>query len=188
MTQLYDAQGQRKYLTELELKAFLKKADETASENLRLLCHVLAWTGCRLSEALALTPESIDTQAGFLIVESLKKRRRGLYRAVPISDGLIADLRRYSAVLEPDSRLWPMARNTAWGKIKEIMLNAGVGEAQAYPRALRHSFGVMAVQRDIPLSQIQKWLGHSSLKITAIYADAVGIEEMRLASRLWLKE
>ena len=45
-------------------------------------------TGCRISEALALTPERVDLTGKAVVVESLKKRRRGVYRAVPVPPGL----------------------------------------------------------------------------------------------------
>jgi len=48
------------------------------------LCAVLYYTGCRISEALALTPRRVDIGDQVVIVESLKKRRRGVYRAVPV--------------------------------------------------------------------------------------------------------
>ena len=41
----------------------------------------LAYAGCRLSEALALTVDRVDLAAGQLVLESLKKRRSGVYRA-----------------------------------------------------------------------------------------------------------
>jgi integrase len=44
----------------------------------------LAYTGCRLSEALALTADRVDLAAGVLTFESLKKRRTGVYRSVPV--------------------------------------------------------------------------------------------------------
>ena len=43
----------------------------------------LAYAGCRLSEALALTADRVDLAAGVLVIESLKKRRSGIYRACP---------------------------------------------------------------------------------------------------------
>ena len=49
----------------------------------RTFCAVLAYSGCRISEALALTSEAIDTAAGTIVFETLKKRKSGVYRAVP---------------------------------------------------------------------------------------------------------
>jgi len=42
---------------------------------------------------------------------------------------------------------------------------------------------VAAVSAGIPLSLVQKWLGHTQLSTTAIYANAVGEEEQSIAPR-----
>ena len=57
--QLFDQQGRRLYLTNEERKAFLKAAAKAPRE-VRSCCSTLHYTGCRISEALALTPKSID--------------------------------------------------------------------------------------------------------------------------------
>jgi integrase/recombinase XerD len=80
---LHTATGARKYLTADERGAFLLVAD-VADRQVRILCMTLAYAGCRLSEALALTADRVDLTAGVLTIESLKKRRTGVYRAVPV--------------------------------------------------------------------------------------------------------
>ena len=52
---LHDAQGKRLYLTADERVAFLAAAAK-AARPVRTLCGVLHTIGCRVSEALALTP------------------------------------------------------------------------------------------------------------------------------------
>ena len=52
-------------------------------------------------------------------------------------------------------------------------------------KGLRHGFGVTAVSKGIALNMVQKWLGHSQLTTTAIYANAVVEEEQSIASRMW---
>jgi hypothetical protein len=37
----------------------------------------------------------------------------------------------------------------------------------------------------IPLNLVQKWLGHAQLSTTAIYANAVGVEEKDIAQCMW---
>jgi integrase len=83
MSELYDATGARKYLTDEERTAFLRQA-EKAPREVRTFCGLLHYTGCRISEALELTADRIDRAAGVVVFESLKKRRKGVYRAVPI--------------------------------------------------------------------------------------------------------
>jgi site-specific recombinase XerD len=74
---------------------------------------------------------------------------------------------------------------TAWRQITAVMRAAGIDGPQASPKGLRHGFGVAAIEAGIPLNMLQKWLGHAQLSTTAIYAEAMGAEEMALARRLW---
>lgn len=84
MEQLYDRRGQRKYLTQHERERCLKAARSTDTP-VRAFREVLAYTGCRLSEALALTPERAGPAAAVLVFESLKKRRRAYFGRSPSS-------------------------------------------------------------------------------------------------------
>ena len=59
MMSLHGPDGGRKYLTADERRAFLAATDR-APRDVRAFCHLLAWTGCRISEALALTAERVD--------------------------------------------------------------------------------------------------------------------------------
>ena len=44
---------------------------------------------CRISEALALTARQIDLSGHVVVFESLKKRRRGVFRVVPVPPELL---------------------------------------------------------------------------------------------------
>ena len=55
----------------------------------------------------------------------------------------------------------------------------------AMPKGLRHAFAIACLDKGLPLNMVQKWLGHSSIETTAIYANAVGKEERKLAAKLW---
>jgi site-specific recombinase XerD len=75
---------------------------------------------------------------------------------------------------------------TAWRKMAALINSAGIPNGpHASPKGLRHGFGVTAVSKGIALNMVQKWLGHSQLTTTAIYANAVGEEEQSIASRMW---
>jgi integrase/recombinase XerD len=189
---LYTPEGARKYVTAGERQAFLHAAEE-AERRVRTLCMTLAYAGCRLSEALALTADRVDLAAGVLVFESLKKRRRGLYRAVPVPPALLEALDLVHGLRELHARrgqgrgvrLWPWSRMTGWRAVHRVMQAAGLEGPQASPKGLRHGLGVAAVSAGIPLNLVQKWLGHAQLTTTAIYADAVGAEEQDIARRMW---
>jgi len=189
---LHTVDGARKYLTAGERDAFLRQA-ELADRQVRTLCMTLAYAGCRLSEALALTADRVDLAAGVLVIESLKKRRTGVFRAVPVPPALLETLNMVHGIRELHSRrgkglgvrLWPWSRMTGWRTVHAVMADAGLDGPHASPKGLRHGFGVAAVSAGIPLNLVQKWLGHAQLTTTAIYADAVGTEEHDIGRRMW---
>jgi len=190
--QLYDTNGRRKYLTPSERHDFIQ-ASHAALQQIRTFCGTLVHTGCRISEALALTADRVDFDDGVLIFESLKKRRKGIYRAVPVPPDFLAtldaihNLRALRSGPEPDrsAQLWLWSRTTGWRYVCAVMEAAGIAGLHATPKGLRHGFGIKAVVSNVPLNMTQKWLGHSKLTTTAIYADATGPEEEQLAERMW---
>ncbi len=180
---LYDPAGHRKYLTEVERAAFMKAAKE-CNADVMTLCWALNETGCRLSEALELTLDHVDFPAGMLVFRSLKKRGAKMHRAVPVSPQLLKAIRRLGE--NSDTKpLWPWCRMTAYRRVKEVMARAGIHGPHASPKGLRHGFGVAALERGVPLNLLQKWLGHARLSTTAIYGNAVGAEERKMASKMW---
>ena len=191
--ELFNTAGKRLYLTDSERKKFLAAADQEERQ-VRTFCYVLAHTGCRISEALQLVGERIDFDAGAIVFESLKKRKRGVYRAVPVPPAVLEmlamvhglkDRKKKAKKDSPPALLWDFGRTTAWKKVLAVMAAAGVKGPQATPKGLRHGFGVAAIQAGIPLNLLQRWLGHAQLTTTAIYANAVGPEERNIAARMW---
>ena len=189
---LYDAEGQRKYLTPAEREQFLKAAEAFPRE-VRTFCAVLTYAGCRISEALALTADRVDLAEGVVRFESLKKRRRGVYRGVPLPSpvldtiNMVHDLR--SAQKRKDRGrsvlLWDWSRAKGWYVVKDVMKAAGITGPHATPKGLRHGFGIKGVTTGVPLNMVQKWLGHAHISTTSIYADATGAEEQKIAERMW---
>jgi integrase len=130
---------------------------------------------------------------GVIIIESLKKRRRGVYRAIPVPPSFLDTLEAVHGLKAlkdgldsgRNVQLWPWSRPTGWRYVCAVMESAGVAGLHATPKGLRHGFGIKAVISNVPLNMTQKWLGHADLATTAIYADAIGPEEKQLAERMW---
>lgn len=129
-----------------------------------------------MSEVLALTAARIDVADETIVFETLKQRRKGIFGAVP-------SLMSYAT--DRGGRLWAWGRTTAWKIIKNAMQEAEIANTLRKPKALRHTFAVEAGQKGIPLSIVQRWLGHARIETTAIYASAIGEEERNLARRTW---
>lgn len=191
---LFGPSGNRKYLNAAERRRFIDAA-RRAPPKIRLFCLTLRWSGARISEVLALTPASIDVESGVANFGTLKRRRRGIVRQVPLPPNLLSDLDRYFGLrrLQGDAecatkRLWCWSRTTAWRRVKEVMAQAKISGSPCMPKGLRHGFGVNAFAASVPPHLVQRWLGHASLRTTAIYADVMGPEERALAARMWTKQ
>jgi integrase/recombinase XerD len=188
---LFGPSGSRKYLNAAEHRRFVKAAQRMSSP-IRLFCLTLRWSGARISEVLALTPAAIDIDSGVACIETLKRRRRGVIRQVPLPPDLLRGLNHAFklriAQRDPQRstrRLWTWSRTTAWRYVKAVMAMAGIIGAPAMPKGLRHGFGVSAFQCNVPPHIVQRWLGHASLRTTSIYGDVIGAEERAFAARLW---
>ena len=188
--QLYNPEGRRLYFTEAERCAFLKAAAWP-----RARCGPSA--ACCMPpvpdlRALALTTDRVDLAGRVIVFESLKKRRRGVYRAVPVPPELLDTLDLVHSLREAQRRgqakalLWPWSRMTGFRRVQEVIAAAGIPAGpHACPKGLRHGFGVQAASKGIALNMVQKWLGHAQLTTTAIYANAIGEEEQRIAARMY---
>ena len=181
---LITVSGERKYLTDAETRAFLAAA-EAFDFDIRLLCQVLVFSGCRLSEALSLSPNSIDLGSKCINIETLKQRKRGVFRQVPIPQTLITEILNLGFIGRPNHPLWPVHRQTGRRWIQQVMTRANIEGVRATSRGLRHGFAISALQAGIPLTMVSRWMGHSRLETTAIYANAMGDEQINFAARRW---
>ena len=189
---LYDRAKRRLYINASERERFLAAALEEPPM-IRSLCLTLVYTGCRLSEALELTPASIQPAAQLITFRTLKRRQAQIMREVPIPPLLARQLTETHGI-DPRSPastpLWedggdPIHRSTAYRWVKRVMAEAEISGAQASPKGLRHGYGVHALRSGVPLNMLSKWMGHAALSTTAIYANASGKEEQEIAARMW---
>ncbi len=126
---LYTPCGLRKYLTAAERDRFMRAAQDCGRNELSTLCLTMAYTGCRISEALALNVASIERDAGFIAVRSLKKRDGAVVvREIPVLAVLLIALGEIHdlAHAHPQRRLWSLSRSQGWRLIKVVMERAGI--------------------------------------------------------------
>ncbi|MGL4580644.1 MAG: tyrosine-type recombinase/integrase [Shewanella xiamenensis] len=187
------------YLTAEERRRFLD-ASALESPSNRMFCHVLHYTGCRPSEALAISPRHVMVENAAIVIRSLKKhkidphgrQKQAQYRSVPpfliehldLVFGLRSQLRRDLVI---DAPLWSMSRPTAYRLVKRVMDRAGIVGAQATGKGLRHGFCVTLVTANppVPLHVISQLMGHRDSKTTEIYLQVLSEERHSLVMNAW---
>jgi integrase len=174
-TESADAE-QTKALTEDELGKLIEKAEP----EWRLFVRLLADTGLRIGEAIALHWGDVDLGRRRLSVRrryykgtfAPPKSRYGR-RDIPLSDGLARELWRLrqvsrsvqdGAAVFPGRGGGPLDASTAFRAVKAACRAAGV--PWAGPHALRHTCATRLFRAGLNAKQVQIWLGHHSPAFT----------------------
>ena len=158
--------------------------DVAKAERDKVVIRVLADTGIRVGELVALRPADLVTmtRGNFLKIQGKGARER----LVPISPGLYRRLQRYADRSRPadtrSDRLFLALRRSVAGDFEPLTVS-GVSQLlkvnaeaarirkRVHPHLLRHSFATWALTRGMNPLTLAQILGHSSLAmIQNVYA------------------
>lgn len=144
------------------------------------LVRFLAFSGCRISEARAVTWADIDTERGEIRVQTAKRKRTSsghLTRQVPI----IPPMRRLLERLRNEQNPKPSdpvcivsecekALTSACGvkngeRLKRVKrgkeVELGIGIERITHHDLRHLFATRCIETGVDIPTVSRWLGHS---------------------------
>ncbi len=168
----YESKDIPVYLSAPEVNAMLEACKDNKRDH--LLINLLWQTGCRITEALKLTKNDIDTYNLIVKVLTEKKRTkkgRPAYRMIPMSAELSNELASYALTENIIDKLFDITRQRAFQIIKSVANRAGINKV--HPHTLRHSFAIHCLFSGVPLPVLQKLLGHSSILTSMIYLRVV---------------
>ena len=143
-------------------------------ENLkqRTIAMLMYGSGLRVSEAVGLLIEDIDSQRMVIRVRHGKGKKD---RYVPLSRTLLEQLRKYWKAYRPDVWLFPgqsknrpITRKAVARAIAEARRKAGMRK-HVTCHTMRHCYATHQLEAGTDLRTIQLRLGHRSLNSTAVY-------------------
>ncbi|MBK7181123.1 MAG: site-specific integrase [Chloroflexi bacterium] len=153
----------------------------------RACLSVIYGCGLRLQEGTGLQVHDVDSERMSLHIRHAKGNRD---RYVPLPDKVLPLLRAYWLTHRHPTWLFPAQTVTAAQEtlspsgvqraFKAALQESGVNKA-ASVHTLRHSWATHLLEAGINLRLIQLWLGHSSLKTTAIYTHLTRPAETQAA-------
>jgi integrase/recombinase XerC len=135
---------------------------------------VLAHTGLRLGELVDLRQDDLDLTGARLRIRQPKGRRD---RIVYLSNLAVQALQRYLTLWPRqlhDPLFWHTADRPAtyyWFQYQLHRLGQAAGVEHLSPHRLRHTFATRLINQGVPITTIQKLLGHRHLSSTQRYAD-----------------
>jgi integrase/recombinase XerD len=144
----------------------------------RALLELLYSTGARISEAVGLDVDDIDTQAR----SAFLRGKGGKQRLVPVGRPAIEALDAYLVRGRPElvrrgrgtpaiflnARGGRLSRQSAWQVLQDAAERAGITAAVS-PHTLRHSFATHLLDGGADVRVVQELLGHASVTTTQIY-------------------
>lgn len=158
----------------------------------RALLLTLWRAGLRISEALALKPRDLDRAQGSIQVLNGKG---GKARTVGLDPMAFAVIDRWldvrgSRQLPASAPLFCTLQGQAMipsyvrALLPRLARKAGLSK-RVHAHGLRHTFAAELAREGVPMNQIQKQLGHSSLAVTSRYLDHISPAELleTIASR-----
>ena len=138
-----------------------------------LLIKTLFQSGARVSEFVGFRVADLFFDEQMVLIE---KGKGGKSRYVPILAELSQELRTHLGSRKT-GYLFETNRHSAYSPrrvqqiVKDVAERAGITK-RVYPHLLRHSVATTLLERGMPIDQIQKFLGHSKLETTQIYAGS----------------
>lgn len=144
----------------------------------RALLEVLYSTGARISEAVGLDVDDVDTQARSVLLRG----KGGKQRLVPIGRPAVAALDAYlvrgrsdlarrgrgTPAIFLNVRGGRLSRQSAWQVLQDAAERAGITSGVS-PHMLRHSFATHLLEGGADVRVVQELLGHASVTTTQIY-------------------
>jgi integrase/recombinase XerD len=159
-------------LSREEEESLIKHAYRMKGER-GLLIKTLFQTGARVSEFVNIKTEDIFFEEQMILIA---KAKGGKSRYVPILPELAQELRthlgqRTVGYLFETNRATRYSPRRIQYIVKETAEQAQITK-RVYPHLLRHSVATTLLERGMPIEQIQKFLGHSKLETTQVYAES----------------
>lgn len=155
----------------------------------RALLELLYSCGARISEAIGLDVDDLDTDAQAVRLRGKGGKERIVPIGGPAADALDAYLVRGRPALAAGSRgsVAPgvflnarggrLSRQSAWQVLASAAERAGIGETVS-PHTLRHSFATHLLDGGADVRVVQELLGHASVTTTQVYT-LVTVNTMR---------
>lgn len=134
----------------------------------KLIISILYATGIRIGEFTKLRIEDIDFEERFITIPAENTKTKA-GRTVWIPQEVLNEIKAYLKLTKKKSgQLFNLTPRRVQQLLKKYSQIAGV---EATPHTLRHTHIVHALLNKIPITAIQKQVGHKRLTTTQIYSD-----------------
>lgn len=160
------------HLTDMELE-LLRNACRTERE--RAIVEFFYSTGCRVSEACNLKKSDLNLETGEVKLLGKGNKERIDY----LNPKTVVALKKYfltrsdngeyvfAIMREPFGKVCPTSLQNLFFELGQ---RAGI-EKRVHPHLMRHTNATLALEKGMPIEEVQRMLGHSKIDTTLQYAE-----------------
>lgn len=160
-------------VTETEARQFMQRVLESKDKRNYAIVILLAYTGLRISESLAIQLDDYNLQTGECIIRNGKGEKQ---RTVYLNSKVIHALRDYLKV----------RKNYLWAEVSPYLFLSKKSEkldrttvnrifqkfnSEITPHDLRHFFCTNAIEKGLSIHEVANQAGHSNIHTTLLYTN-----------------
>ncbi len=185
MIKIQTAYASPTQVTELEVKQFLQKVLESKNKRNYAIVVLLAYTGMRISESLAVRLGDFSLQTGECMIRNGKGEKQ---RTVLLNSKIINALREYLR----DRENYRLAKESDFlfvSKKNKCLERTVVNRIfqqfspKITPHQLRHFFCTNAIEKGLSIHEVANQAGHSNINTTLLYTNP---DKMKLKRKMEL--
>lgn len=172
------------WFTAAEVDAITAAMREAGRESAAVMTELMTWAGLRWGEAAALRGSDVDwlrkvvtvhhvlTQGG---ADKAYPKNSSSVREVPVPGWVVENMAALLVDRDTDARIFVTRRQgralsgANWRREFDEARKVG-GVDHGTPHTCRHTCASWLVQAGVPLYEVQRQLGHSSMQTTQVYA------------------
>lgn len=160
------------HLTDMELELLRNSCE---SERETAIIEFFYSTGCRVSEACDLQKSNVNLATGEVKLFGKGKKERIDY----LNPKAVVSLKKYFLTRSDDSDFVFVNTKKPYGQISTqsmrdifdaIGKRAGI-EKHVHPHLMRHTNATLALEKGMPIEEVQRMLGHVNIDTTLQYAE-----------------
>jgi site-specific recombinase XerD len=176
-------------LSEAEEEQLLSWSWRERSPRDALMLEVMLRLGLRVSEVAGLSIEDLTRDDRERMILRIRKGKGRKDRVLPVPGDLMVKIARYASADREaeEGQPWLFTSRQGDGKLTSRRIQQIVNECvigvglmrDISPHSLRHTCAVRLLRKGASVVEVQKILGHASIRTTQRYLDHISLEELR---------
>lgn len=181
--------SKRTYLSEKELTALMKVklGGNQSLEKVRDIFLFSVYTGLRFEDAQALTMDRLSKDKAGKTFLTIEQEKTNEPLVLPVLEPAVKIVSKYKSSPERKilNKVLPKISNQKLNVYLKVIADLASIDKKLTHHVARHTCATtVLLSNDVPIEVVSKWLGHTNIKTTQIYAKITNVYLQKVANNL----